>query len=228
MSTKHVLVEDVMTRAVVSARADALFKEIAAAMVRNGISLVPVLGDGRQVLGVVSAADLLARVSGEHGEIPRGHRLAARHEQHRKVAAATAVQLMTEPAVTVPADTSVREAARRCGRFHVRCMPVLDRSAQLVGIVSRSDLLKPYLRDDAGIQREITQHIIPVRLLLDPAELEVGVREGVVSLAGELPRRSEVSELVDAIGELDGVVAVHHQLSYRTDDIAGQIERPIL
>lgn len=142
MSTKHILVEDVMTRAVVSARADALFKEIAEAMVRNRISLVPVLGDGRQVLGVVSAADLLARVSGDHGEIPRGHRLAARHEQHRKVAAATAAQLMTAPAVTVAADTPLREAARRCARFHVRCMPVLDGSSKLVGIVSRSDLLK--------------------------------------------------------------------------------------
>jgi osmotically-inducible protein OsmY len=107
-------------------------------------------------------------------------------------------------------------------------MPVLDASATLVGMVSRSDLLKPYLRADADIHREIAHEIIPVRLLLDPAELEVEVREGVVSLAGELPRRSEVAELVDAVGELDGVVAVRHRLNFRTDDIAGRIEHPLL
>jgi CBS domain-containing protein len=227
MPTPAALVRDVMTRAVVSAHQDALFKEIAAAMIRNRISLVPVLGDGRRVVGVVSAADLLARVSGDHGEIPRGHRLAARHEQHRKVTAATAGQLMTTPAITVAADLTTREAARRCARFHVRCMPVLDESGELAGVVSRGDLLKPYLREDAEILSEITRHIVPVRLLLDPDDLAIEVSEGVVSVAGELSRRSEVAELLDMIGALDGVVAVRQRLSFRTDDVVGTIEHPL-
>ena len=223
-----VLVSDVMTPAVVSARSEAVFKEIAAALVRNRISIVPVLGPERQILGVVSVSDLLARVSGDHGEIPRGHRLAATHEQHRKARALTASDLMTSPAVTVTAHTSVRQAARRCAKFHVRCMPVVDEAGELVGIVTRSDLLKPYLREDAEIHAEIAHDLMPVRLTLDPAQLEVSVREGVVTLTGELPRRSDVDELVDVVSSLDGVVAVRHGLTFHTDDLVPVAQRPLL
>src|SRR4051794_40025251 len=74
------LVGDVMTRAVVTAHGGAPLKEIAAAMARNHISTVPVIDDDRRVVGVVTAADLLARVSGDHGRPPRGHRLSSSHE----------------------------------------------------------------------------------------------------------------------------------------------------
>lgn len=141
-------------------------------------------------------------------------------QQHRKARAITAAELMTAPAITVADDTPVRKAARRCARFHVRCMPVLDQAGELVGIVTRSDLLRPYLRGDADIRREVLEDLIPVRLLLDPAQLTVSVSSGMVTLAGEAPRRTDAADLVEAVSGIDGVVAVRDRLRFRTDDMA--------
>ena len=56
-------VGDVMHPGVVAAHEAAAFKQIADALVRNGISAVPVIDDDRRVVGVVSESDLLARTS---------------------------------------------------------------------------------------------------------------------------------------------------------------------
>lgn len=226
------LVKDVMSTAVVSARAEALFKEIVVAMARNHISTVPVLGTERQVIGVVSASDLLARISGDRGEIPRGHRLASMHERHHKSSAGTAAELMTAPAITVGQDMPVIEAARHCAKSHVRCMPVLDEAGELVGIVSRSDLLKPYLRDDTEIGRELVDEVIPPHCN-GAAKVHVTVGEGVVTLTGTMSQRSDLDPLIRAVQQTAGVVAVQQQLFFgddkvdTPDDMIGAVHPPI-
>lgn len=217
MSTTPTLVKDVMSCAVVSARADALFKEIVAAMARNHISIVPVLGDDRRLIGVVSASDLLARTSGDRGEIPRGHRLVTVHERHRKSHATTAAELMTAPAITVAQDATIADAAHQCAKSHVRCMPVLDKSGDLVGIVSRTDLLKPYLREDNEIGRELVDEVIPSQCN-GRAKLHVTVGEGMVTLTGMLSNRSDLDPLIRAVQQTPGVVAVQQQLTFGSDD----------
>ncbi|MGP4098403.1 CBS domain-containing protein [Nonomuraea sp. KM90] len=52
-------VADVMTDQVVTVTAATPFREIAEALISGGISAVPVLGDDRQVIGMVSEAALL-------------------------------------------------------------------------------------------------------------------------------------------------------------------------
>lgn len=216
------LVRDVMTSAVVSAHTQAVFKDIVAAMARNHVSVVPVLDDGRRVVGVVSASDLLARISGDRGEIPRGHRLAAGRERRRKVHGMTAADLMTAPAVTIADTARAKDAARTSGQCHVRTMPVVDDTGELVGMVSRTDLLKPFLRDDADIRREITDDVMRVRLLLDPDQFDVMVRSGIVRLIGLLDRRAEAEALCELVSDLDGVIGVDDRVGYRVDDV----ERP--
>jgi CBS domain-containing protein len=219
MSTMHrTLVQDLMTQAVVSAHPDAVFKEIAAAMARNNVSNIPVLDAARRVVGVVSAADLLARVSGDRGEVPRGHRLGAAREQRRKVHAATAADLMTSPAVTVAASETAREAAKIAAHFHVRSMPVVDDSGALVGMISRSDLLKPFLREDGSIRHEIEEDIIRVEMLLDPLAVKVAVSEGTVTLTGFVEHRSTFEQLAENVRHIDAVVELENKISYRIDD----------
>jgi predicted transcriptional regulator len=186
-------------------------------MARNHISIVPVLGDDRRLIGVVSASDLLARISGDRGEIPRGHRLATMQERHRKSHASTATELMTAPAITVGQDTTIADAARQCAKSHVRCMPVLNEAGDLVGIVSRTDLLKPYLREDNEIGRELVDEVIPAQCN-GRAKIHVTVGEGMVTLTGTLAKRSDLDPLIRAVQQTAGVVAVQHGLTFRTDD----------
>src|SRR5690242_18784603 len=143
---KRWYVADVMTRDVVSVGATTGYKQIADVMVQHGISGVPVVDTAHHVLGVVSEADLLAKL--EYADrVPR-HPLAARGMRVDRVKAAgdTAGELMTSPAVTVRATDTVTRVARLMDASRVRRVPVVDEAGQLVGIVSRRDLVRMYLR----------------------------------------------------------------------------------
>lgn len=227
-ATRHVhdLVGDVMTRGTVAAHEEAVFKEIVDALSRNRISAVPVVDSDRKVIGVVSESDLLTRVVGETGTPPRGHRR-SRADTKRKLQASTAAELMTSPAVTVTPRTTVAEAARIAARAKVRRLPVVDDNGVLEGIVTRSDLLRVFLRDDSDIRRDVEQ-LIRYGTELDPATIGVGVNEGVVTLTGDVERRLQASRLVAGVRAVSGVVDVEDRLQSHVDDTRLPPMRPTL
>ena len=96
---------------------------------------------------------------------------------------------MTAPAVTVGPDATVSEAARLL-RHGIKRLPVVDPAGPLLGIVSRADLLKVFLRPDADIAREIRQEVLLRSMWMDPDTVVVDVRDGVVTLTGQLERRA--------------------------------------
>lgn len=212
-------VRDVMTRRVVSVEEGASYKEIVAALALIRVSAVPVVDAAGRVLGVVSESDLMTRVitGGVSRErVPGNHR--ERREIRRKSSADTAGTLMTAPSVTISPNDSIAEAARTAAIAHVRRLPVVDDQGVLVGIVTRSDLLKVYLRDDDELREHITGEVLTSRFCADPASIEVTVREGVVTLAGQLERRMQIAALVEATRAVAGVISVRDELTYRVDD----------
>ena len=72
--------------------------------------------------------------------------------------------------------------------------PVVDRTGRL-GIVSRGDLVKAFLRSDESIRQEVRNHVLVRILHLDPQAVEVTADEGVVKLEGQLESKRLVSEL---------------------------------
>lgn len=66
----------------------------------------------------------------------------------------------------------------------VKRLPVSDETWRLVGIVSRSDLLKPFLSRDSAIRDEIKHDVLVGTLGLAPDAIDVSVEEGVVTLRG--------------------------------------------
>jgi CBS domain-containing protein len=214
------LVRDVMTTPVISVGESATFKEIVATLADNRVSAIPVVNAARAVVGVVSESDLLAKVV--TGGDPRArHRGgdAARNQVHRKSHGETAGELMASPVITTHPEASVVDAARAAALGHVRRLPVVDGSGVLVGIVTRSDLLRVFLRDDDELRAHIRDVTIR-QLLLDPASIEVSVTDGVVTLAGQLDRRMQIGPLLEAVRSTAGVVGVHDNLSCRADDTA--------
>jgi len=89
----------------------------------------------------------------------------------------------------------------------------------LMGVVSRADVLKVFLRPDMEIRREVVEDVIIRTLWMDPVSVEVRAVEGVVSLTGEVDRRSDIPILVRLVGAVDGVVGVRESLSFRFDDL---------
>ncbi len=84
----------------------------------------------------------------------------------------------------------------------VKRLPVVD-GERLVGIVTRSDLIRSYLRSDA----EITVTVERAVRAVDGLQV-VGVQDGVVKLGGTVASRALAGAIRHLVSEIDGVVAV--------------------
>jgi CBS domain-containing protein len=216
---RQVLVRDVMTAPVVTARESAPFKEIVRTLTEHRISAVPVVDTAGHLVGIVSEADLLPKE--EYRNEPAAFSLLmSRAEQvsRLKAAADIARELMSAPVVTVQDDQTVVDAARLMDGKQLKRLPVLDARGELVGIVSRVDLLTVFLRDDADIEAEIATDVFERLLGLATGVVTIDVRDGVVGLTGILDDRSQVRLALYLTRRVDGVVDVIDHLSYRFDD----------
>ncbi len=206
-------VRDVMTARVVAVHEDATFKEMADMLGTCRISAFPVIDSAGKVLGLVSEADLLARLARQDGH--GGWLDGLTHPRdHDKPDAVIASELMTSPAVTIGPDQLVREAAKLMYDRRVKRLPVINAIGRLIGIISRSDVLSVYRRTDDEIRREAANEVILGRFLVDPDSVTVTVRDGILTISGR-PETDEVGrEIVSELRHLEGVVAVRDRLHY--------------
>jgi CBS-domain-containing membrane protein len=138
------------------------------------------------------------------------------HREREKADGVTAADLMTRLTVTITPGDTVEQAARLMYHLRVKRLPVVDPGGQLVGIVSRSDLLAVYDRPDDVILAEITDDVIQREMLIDPAPFAVTVINGIVTIQGS-PETAELGRtLVEKIRRVLGVVDIHDELSYPT------------
>jgi CBS domain-containing protein len=215
-------VRDVMTRSVVSVQPTTPLKEVAQLLVDNGVSGVPVVDVNGAVLGVVSEADLLVK---EQGADAIRHRPLARFRgesaesraQLVKLQAVSAAEAMTAPAITITPARSIHDAAAIMTSRKVNRLPVVD-DGQLVGIVSRSDLVRAYVRSDDELAETIRQDVILRILWLDPALFTVVVKDGVAAISGRVERRSTAEMIESSVRMVPGVVDVHVSVAWSMDD----------
>ncbi len=212
-------VKDVMTADVAYVREGAPYKELVRLLAERRVSALPVVDVNRNVIGIVSEADLLLKQQHPADSFQRflleGKR---RRLERAKARGGTAADLMSKPAITVWPDATVAEAARLLRMHLIKRLPVTDPLGRLVGIVSRSDLLSVFLRPDDEIRREILEEVIFSELGMGPDRFDVTVREGVVTLQGTCERRSLVQVVVRAVAAVEGVVRVDNRLGYDLDD----------
>ncbi|MBN0042757.1 CBS domain-containing protein [Streptomyces actuosus] len=213
-------VNDVMTRTVVALAGGAEFKEIVRTVEQWGVSALPVLDAHGRVIGVVSEADLL-RKEEFRDTAPTGPPGAPGPSGREKAEGVTAQDLMTSPAVTVHPDATLARAARVMAHRGVKRLPVVDDDGVLKGIVSRSDLLRVFLRSDEDIAEEIRREIVVGRFPEQIDAVRVDVHEGVVTLTGRVRDTSVVPLAVWLVRSVEGVVDVRCAL-------AGPRHRPAL
>lgn len=151
-------VSDVMTHTAVAVGRQASYKQIVELMEQWKVSALPVLeGEGR-VIGVVSEADLLPK---EEFRFDDPTCPTPSLSDAAKASAVSAEELMSSPAITVHASAALAEAARIMARRRVKRLPVVNDTGMLEGVVSRSDLLKVFLRPDEEIAEEIRHSVLP-------------------------------------------------------------------
>lgn len=209
-------VRELMTAEVVSVRPETPVKEAARLMAERRISALPVVdGEGR-LLGVVSESDLMVKEQGQDAGSVRVLDWLAGGDRSRKAAARDAHGAMTVPVVTISPEASISDAARSLQRARVHRLFVTEGDRRLIGVLSRSDLLKPFLRADAEVEAEVVRALR--MLAVDAREVSVAVKDGNVRLSGEVETRS-LAEMAAALAEsVSGVVSVDLAVSWRLDD----------
>jgi predicted transcriptional regulator len=207
-------------------------------MLRGHISGLPVVDDAGQLVGIVSESDFLRR-----SEIGTGRkrtkwlqfllgpgRAAADfvRERGRKVE-----DVMTQNPVTVDEETELEELVRLMEKNGIKRLPVI-RSGQLVGIVTRSNLLHAVasvaheIPDPTADDDHIRDRIIRAVDAADwrPIGFEVSVRNGVVHLHGIITTDQARQATIVAAENVAGVKKVHDHLCY-VDSYSGfYVESP--
>jgi CBS-domain-containing membrane protein len=135
---------------------------------------------------------------------------------------------MSAPPIVIGPDAPAREAAALLTKHRINRLPVID-DGQLVGIVSRADLVSTYLVPDEELARRISEEVVRETMWIDPSTVSVEVREGIAHLRGTVDRRTTAAILERLVGQLEGVVGVESDLRWERDDRdiepVGMVER---
>jgi CBS domain-containing protein len=212
-------VEQLMSSKVATVTPETPLTDVAALLVRHRISGVPVVVD-EQIVGVVSEADILAKERGAHTREEDRFLAWLLHRDtdqlREKIAARTAGEAMSTPAITIEFWRSPASAAALMLARGVKRLPV-TRHGRLVGIVTRGDLVRAFARADEAIAEDIRTGVILHAFWMTPSEIDVAVEGGEVTLRGFVDSEAVRDALVGAVRRVPGVVAVSPQLTLRPD-----------
>ena len=204
------IVADVMTRDVVTVSPTATYDACVRLMGMHGVGALPVVERDR-VAGIISMTDLVMK-----------ERRPTRRERYEKSAsppgrtpASAAAQLMTRHVVTVHPDTPLPAAVREMFQHRVNRLPVVDAEHHLVGIVSRSDVLRMFLRSDVSIRRDVTTAVEGDMPFIGAGSVHAKVDDGVVTLDGEVEPGTLTDVLLRLVASVPGVVGVKNHLKVR-------------
>jgi CBS domain-containing protein len=214
-------VRDVMTVDVATVTPTTPLSEVARLLGERRISGAPVVEPGGRCIGIVSEGDLLAKEIGRpapHSPLEWVFGMQEPPGLRRRREARTAGEAMTHPPITIAPDEPLRVAAERMVRDEVNRLPVVE-GDRLVGIVTRADLVRAYLRLDREIEDTVRDEILRHTMWLDPADFEVESREGLVRIGGRVDRRSTARIITKLVGLVDGVAGVDGRLSWQLDDL---------
>jgi CBS domain-containing protein len=213
------LVADVMSKYPVTLMPGHSVRHAAQIMLEHRVSGVPVVEDDK-VVGILTEGDLLRRI--ELGTdtttsnwlwlVPSGAARDFVRTHSWRVA-----DVMSKPVVTVDRDTPLAEAAVLLSTRGIKRVPVLH-DGQLVGILSRADLLKivaqshpeRIVEGDEAILRSAKARVGELTILAAPPS--VSVEQGVVHLRGSVRSQAERDAVRVAVETIPGLVGVEDHL----------------
>ncbi len=212
-----VKVEQIMTRDVATVRPEATLEEVVEKLLDKPYTALPVVNAAGQLVGIISDTDLLERgdmevsISLKRATDPEFARsLISRLRQNKR----TVSQVMTPDPITVDPQTLLSEAARLMAKKNLKRLPVVDARKQLVGMLSRFDILRVFaaghLPQLASPGRSLHPHtsVRTVADVMDPSVSTVSpgalLNEVLVRLTSD---RSQRVVVVDTDRHVEGIIS---------------------
>jgi CBS domain-containing protein len=139
--------EDIMTRKVITVDLATPLHEVAARMAAAGVSGVPVLDGGGKPAGIISERNFLRHMGAEQASFMAivAACLLGKGCAALAIRKGAAADIMTSPVISIRPDATLAEAAAALSRNKINRLPVLDGDGNLVGILSRNDLVRAHV-----------------------------------------------------------------------------------
>jgi CBS domain-containing protein len=218
---------DVMVSPVITVKPYSSVKEVANILLERHISAVPVVDDQGKLVGIVSEGDLMHRSeAGTERQRPwwllgftGNETLAA---EYVKAHARKVADIMTRRVITASPDTPLHEIAALLEKNSIKRVPIV-RDGQLVGIISRANLIQAVASAHKGLEIPLSDTTIRDKLLAHLKEqcwahtglLNVTVNDGVVNLWGMTTSDEERKAIRVAAEIMPGVRAVSDNMITR-------------
>lgn len=147
---KHV--SDVMTRKVVTLKDTTPIAEAWETMLKHLLKALPVLNRNGEVVGILTDEDLLDR-AGLEQHLSIAERMDEKMLQSElnglRASPLKVADVMTSPVITIRGDEPLSVAAARMAEHRIKRLPVLDENGKLIGVLSRVDVLKQVVSEEA-------------------------------------------------------------------------------
>jgi CBS domain-containing protein len=217
---------DVMVSPVITASKTATVREIAKLLLEKRISAVPVVDDAGKLVGILTESDLMRRVEAgtEHPYSWWVHFLAGDATVAADYVKSHAVKIedvMTSNVVTAAPETPLHEIATLLEEQQIRRVPIVDKVGNLVGIVSRANLIQIVASARPKLEMTLPDSTIRQKLLSELKKqswvhthnLGVTVTNGVVDLWGYAQSDDERRAIRVAAEAIPGVIVVNDHLA---------------
>ena len=139
-----------MTPNPISVTPDTVLKDAIQLMADNHIGGLPVINADSDLVGILSESDLMWQTTGV--DVPAYIMLldsviylknpAQYNQELHKALGQSVKDVMTDRVVTIAPDKSLRDAAHLMHDKKVRRLPVVDSQKQVVGILTRGDIVR--------------------------------------------------------------------------------------
>lgn len=217
---------ELMTTDVITIGPEASLKGAARRMIEAGVSGLAVTDESGSLVGVITEADFVKNEAGRRAA--KRARLLSWFTRDTEIpdTERNVGDVMTPDVITLGPDADHAEAARVMKKAGIKRIPVVGEGGELIGLVSRSDILRAFARSDGDIVAEIREHVMRKVLWIDPKLVDIVCEDGNVVLTGNLETRSDATLLVELTGRLDGVVSVNDRLTWTVDNTKVEMISP--
>lgn len=213
---------DIMTRDVVVVTPSTPIRHAVQLILQRRISGLPVVDAEGNLVGIITEADLLLKEVDPKPGAPvlnwfGGSLWLERWvSDYRKMEGRTVGEVMTHNVVTAEEETSVHELANRMVQLQINRLPIMQ-ERQVVGIVTRADILKVFLRQDDVLAREARR--IADEFTLMGEEVRVMAYRGVIVVSGRVASPGRQNALLERLWKIDGVIGIDDRdLGYKVPE----------
>ncbi len=217
---------DVMASPVITASKTATVREIAKILLEKRISAIPVVDEAGKLVGILTESDLMRRAEAgtEHPYSWWVHFIAGDATiaaNYVKSHSAKTEDVMTSDVVTAAPETPLYEIATLLEEHQIRRVPIVDKVGDLVGIVSRANLIQVVASARPKLEMTLPNSTNRQKLLSELKKqswarthnLSVIVTNGVVDLWGYAHSDDERIAIRVVAEDIPGVLVVNDHLA---------------